>query len=77
MQKDELSQFGAPWWQEMISRREANKRLAKLAALSVALSSLGLFQGCDADDETEVSVDTTELQRQEGWNVGSPDKGIL
>jgi hypothetical protein len=77
MQKDELSQFGAPWWQEMISRREANKRLAKLAALSVVLSSLGLFQGCDVDDETEVSVDTTELQRQEGWNVGAPDTPLV
>ncbi|MFN3426215.1 MAG: hypothetical protein ACK41G_01405 [Candidatus Thermochlorobacter sp.] len=77
MQNEQHSEFGAEWWKDMLSRREANKRLVKLTALSAMLSITGIFQGCDIEDEQEVSIDTTELQRQEGWNVGSPDKPLV
>lgn len=77
MQNEQHPEFGAEWWREMLSRRDANKRLVKLTALSAILSASGIFQGCDSDDEQEVSMDTTELQRQEGWNVGAPDKPLV
>ncbi|PIO49140.1 MAG: hypothetical protein CMR00_00150 [[Chlorobium] sp. 445] len=77
MQNEQHPEFGAEWWREMLSRRDANKRLVKLTALSAILSASGIFQGCDIDDEQEVSMDTTELQRQEGWNVGAPDKPLV
>ncbi|MDW8465787.1 MAG: hypothetical protein RML35_06270 [Chloroherpetonaceae bacterium] len=71
-----VQKHGADWWHEMISRREANQRLLQLVSLSALLSTAGILQGCDLEDEEEIVVDTTELQRKEGWNVGSPDKPL-
>lgn len=75
--KLEQSEQGAEWWHEMISRREANQRLLQLVSLSALLSVSGVLQGCDIESEEEIVVDTTELQRKEGWNVGSPDKPLV
>jgi hypothetical protein len=70
-------QFGAPWWQKMLTRREANKNIAKAGALALLLSSAGIISGCDSDDDDiEVDKDTFELQKEQGWNIGATDKNL-
>jgi hypothetical protein len=73
-----LNKIGAPWWQEMLSRRQANKRLAQIGALTALLSSANIITGCDSDDDedTEVERDAFDLQQKEGWNIGSTDKAL-
>lgn len=68
--------FGASWWQEMLSRREANKKIAKLGTLTILLSAVGIHSGCDSEDEMEVEKDSYELQKEQGWNVGATDKNL-
>ena len=66
-------EFAFPsWWQTMLTRRRVNANLLGLAA-SVGLS--GFFVSCD-DDDIDSESDTLELQRKEGWNVGSQDKAL-
>jgi hypothetical protein len=60
------------WWQTMLTRRQMNANLLGLAA-SVGVS--GFFVSCD-DDDIDSESDTLELQRKEGWNVGSQDKSL-
>jgi hypothetical protein len=76
--EEEIKNFGASWWQKMITRREANKELAKIGALAVLMASVGINSGCDSDedDDTEVQQDAMELQKKEGWNIGSTDKNL-
>lgn len=56
------------WFEKHLSRRQVGKGLAWTAALSMA--GLGLYQ-LSGDDEPEVAEDSLELQKKEGWNVGS------
>lgn len=61
----------------MLTRREANKNIAKIGALTLLLSSAGIHSGCDSeDDEIEVEKDTFELQKEQGWNIGATDKTL-
>ena len=60
------------WWKSMLTRRQMNTNLASLAA---AAGISGFLVSCD-DDEIESESDTLELQRKEGWNVGSQDKAL-
>src|SRR4051812_28001203 len=66
---------GASWWREMLTRREANGRIAKLSLTAVLLAAVGITEGCGSDD-AEVERDALELQQKEGWNIGSTDKPL-
>ncbi len=61
------------WFEKHLSRRQVGKGLAWTAALSMA--GLGLYQ-LAGDDEPEVAEESLELQKKEGWNVGSTDKAL-
>jgi hypothetical protein len=59
------------WWNTMLTRRAATKTLAGLAAMA----GMGSFvTGCDNDEESD--RDVLEIQKTEGWNVGSTDKTL-
>jgi hypothetical protein len=62
----------ASWFSQHLSRRSFGKGLAWTAALTAA--GLTIYQ--IADDEPEVSMDSLDLQRKSGWNVGSTDKPL-
>lgn len=70
-----------PWWQQMLTRREANKTIAKIGIATLAAAAVGVV-GCGDDSEdlddgaTEVQQDALELQKKEGWNAGSTDKQL-
>ncbi|MCS6988667.1 MAG: hypothetical protein NZM06_04045 [Chloroherpetonaceae bacterium] len=64
------------WWEEAITRREANLRLAKLGTLAALLSVSGITQGCDSDEGVVEENDALELQKKEGWNVGATTDSI-
>lgn len=72
----------APWWQQMLTRREANKTIAKIGIASLAVAAGIGVVGCgddseDADDgSTELQQDALELQKKDGWNAGSTDKKL-
>ncbi len=76
------NEHDAPWWQQMLTRREANKTIAKIGIASLAVAAGVGVVGCgddseDADDgSTEVQQDAIELQKKEGWNAGSTDKKL-
>ena len=75
--KDEPTEKGASWWQEMLTRREANSRIAKLGATALLIASAGITaEGCGGGDDEEVQRDALDLQQKEGWNVGSTDKPL-
>jgi len=61
------------WFEKHLTRRQVGKGLAWTAALSMA--GLGLYQ-LAGDDEPEVAEESLELQKKEGWNVGSTDKAL-
>lgn len=62
------------WFEKHLSRRQLGKGLAWTAALSMA--GLGLYQ-LAGDDEPEVAEDSLELQKKEGWNIGSTGKALV
>ncbi len=64
------------WWEESITRREANLRLAKLGTLAALLSVSGITQGCDNNDGIVEENDALELQKREGWSVGAESDTI-
>lgn len=64
----------AGWFSNHLSRRQLGKGLAWTAGLGMA--GLVLYQMSD-DDEPEVTLDSLELQRKEGWNVGSSEKSLI
>jgi len=69
------SQSNSPnWFSEHLSRRKLGKGLMWTAALSAA--GLTLYKISDKDDP-EISLDSLELQRKEGWNVGSTEKPLV
>jgi hypothetical protein len=66
---------GARWWQESlrlsadpISRRRALRALALLGGSAAVLGLIAAFSG--SDDHVDISMDSLELQKREGWNVG-------
>jgi hypothetical protein len=60
------------WWTTMLTRRQMNTNIASLAA---AAGITGFLTSCD-DDDVDSESDTLDLQRKEGWNVGSQDKTL-
>ncbi len=64
------------WWEESITRREANLRLAKLGTLAALLSVSGIAQGCGDDEGVVEENDALELQKKEGWSVGAESNNI-
>ncbi len=64
------------WWEESITRREANLRLAKLGTLAALLSMSGILQGCDNNEGVVEENDSLELQKKEGWSVGAESNTI-
>ncbi len=66
----------ADWWQQMLTRREANARLAKIGAGIAVLSAAAPIAGCRSDDAPETTEDALTLQKEEGWNVGMTDKQL-
>jgi hypothetical protein len=63
----------AGWFTNHISRRSMGKGLAWAAVLGMAGVTLYKFAG---DDNSEVAYDSLELQKKEGWNVGSSEKTL-
>ncbi|MGH9799576.1 MAG: hypothetical protein ACRD82_04365, partial [Blastocatellia bacterium] len=61
------------WFEKHLSRRQVGKGLAWTAALGMA--GLGLYK-LSGSDEPEVAEDSLELQKKEGWNVGSTEKPL-
>jgi hypothetical protein len=59
------------WFTNHISRRSLGKGLAWGAVL--AMAGITVYQLADSGD-SEVSADSHDLQKKEGWNVGSTDK---
>src|SRR4029453_726875 len=59
------------WFTKHISRRSLGKGLAWGAVL--AMAGVTVYQ-LASDDDPEVSADSLDLQKKEGWNVGSTDK---
>jgi hypothetical protein len=65
------------WFKKDISRRSATNRIGKGLAWSAVLGMAGVsVYMLASDDEEEVTKDSLDLQRSEGWNVGSTDKTI-
>lgn len=67
------------WWKEMLTRREANSRIAKLGTTAFLIASAGITVGCGSDEEEEgldVDREAIDLQKSEGWNVGSSDRQL-
>jgi hypothetical protein len=68
----------AGWFKDEISRRRATKRLGKGLAWASALGIAGVtIYKLSGSGEAEVSKDSLELQKQEGWNVGSTDRPLI
>jgi hypothetical protein len=59
------------WFTNHISRRSLGKGLAWGAVL--AMAGVTVYQLADSGD-SEVDADSLDLQKKEGWNVGSTDK---
>jgi len=68
----------APWFKEDISRRRASARIGKGLAISSALAMAGvsIYKVASSDDD-EITLDSLELQKQQGWNVGSTEKYLV
>ncbi len=63
----------APWFTKHISRRAVGKGLTWTAVLGMA--GVTIYKFADTGD-SEVNYDSIELQKKEGWNVGSSDKNL-
>jgi hypothetical protein len=62
------------WFTNHISRRSVGKGLAWGAVLAMAGVTVYQLAG---DSDSEVSADSLDLQKKEGWNVGSTDKALI
>src|SRR5262245_52651997 len=69
------SQNNSPsgWFAKHLSRRQLGKGLAWTAVLGMAGLTLYKIGG---DDEPEIAEDSLDLQKKEGWNVGSTEKPL-
>lgn len=65
------------WFQQDLTRRSATKRIGKGMAWAAGLGMVGLtgYQ-IFSEDDTEVSQDSLELQKKEGWNIGATDRKL-
>src|SRR5687768_15212429 len=72
-----LDENSADWWREMLSRRQAGARIARLAAGSLVIPALASIVGC-GDDElaADEEADALTIQKSDGWNVGSETKPL-
>lgn len=61
------------WFDDMLTRREANRRVAATAMTAASVSWLA---GCKSESDAESEFDARELQEQQGWNVGFTDDGL-
>jgi hypothetical protein len=61
------------WFSKHISRRSVGKGMAWGAVLAMAGVTAYKFVG---KNDPEVSYDSLDLQKKEGWNVGSTDKQL-
>ncbi len=64
---------GTDWFSKQISRRSLGKGLAWTAVLGMA--GITVYKLASGDDN-EVSYDSLDLQKKEGWNVGSSEKTL-
>jgi hypothetical protein len=62
----------AGWFSQHLTRRSFGKGMAWTAVLAAA--GLTVYQITDKD--SEVTLDSLELQRRSGWNVGSTDTAL-
>src|SRR4026208_1749885 len=68
----------AGWFKKEVSRRTASQRLGKGLAWASAFGMAGVsLYKFAVDDEDEISYDSLELQRKEGWDVGSTNKPLV
>jgi hypothetical protein len=79
--KSKKEETGASWWREMLTRREANGRIMKLGITAALIASAGITVGGCGDSEEEeagadVERDALDLQKTEGWNIGSTDRTL-
>ncbi len=74
MANSSLQRQAPNWFEKHLSRRQLGKGLAWTAGLSMA--GLALYQ-LAGDDEPEVAEDSLELQKKEGWNIGSTGKALV
>ena len=67
----------APWFKKEISRRSATGRIGKGLAISsvLAMAGISIYKVASSNDD-EITLDSLELQKQQGWNVGSTDKPL-
>jgi hypothetical protein len=68
---------GARWWQESlrlrpdpVGRRHALKALVLVGGSAAAFGLIAALSRSDDDADVDVSMDSLELQKREGWNVG-------
>ncbi|MBK9706540.1 MAG: hypothetical protein IPO77_05950 [Acidobacteria bacterium] len=64
----------AGWFNKQLTRRTVGKGLAWTAVLGAA--GVSIYK-VSSDDDSEISADSLELQKKEGWNVGSTDKLLV
>jgi hypothetical protein len=64
----------APWFTKHISRRAVGKGIAWTAVLGMA--GVTIYKFADTDDN-EVNYDSLELQKKEGWDVGSTNRALV
>lgn len=78
----EKKQASAPWWDDMLDRREANQRIAAAAIVAAG----GTLVACSKSSEDEAravqqdaanaEVDALSIQRESGWNVGAQNARV-
>jgi hypothetical protein len=67
----------ADWFKQDVSRRTASQRIGKGMAWTAALGAAGVsVYKIASSGDSEVDKDSLELQKQEGWNIGSTDKQL-
>jgi hypothetical protein len=66
------------WWEQSMTRRDANVKIIVAGSVFfVAIAALAIFsddngeEGFDEDEEQELSIQSLEIQKKNGWNVGS------
>src|SRR5438552_12512902 len=68
----------AGWFTDHISRRSASRRIGKGVAWASVLSMAGLtLYKVSSSSDPEVSLDSLELQKKEGWDVGSAGSQLI
>jgi hypothetical protein len=65
------------WFKQDVTRRTATQRIGKGMAWAAGLGLVGLtgYQ-IFSDDDNEVSQDSLDLQKKEGWNIGATDRKL-